>query len=121
MNKRLEGVGTYTIEKDGCLTGYYANNAGHRAGEAFNEIAKKKHRDTHNDIKGDYVCAWSEYDEGAEDVYIVHGELHITAEDDYYLLTWLVKDENDGQLKPRFVGKGFRTQQNVLTVRYTTA
>ncbi len=119
MTRRLEGVGTYTIEKDGCLTGYYANNTGKRAGEAFNEIAKKKHKDTHNDIKGEYVCAWSEYDQGAEDVYIQHGELHITPEDDYYLLTWLIKDEN-GKLTPRFKGKGFQTQKNMLTVRYTT-
>lgn len=115
---KLKGVCTYSIEKDGCLLGTYANDAGTRAGETFNEIAKKKDGESKDSIAGEYHCAWTEFTEGASDIYAVTGTLVIKEvkqnNSSFFELEWWQGN------KKKFVGEGFQTGIHQLTARYTT-
>lgn len=110
----FEGVVVYTIERNGCLNGVYANNAQPLPNHVYNEIAKrKKDAETNKEhpLVGTYLCSWIEWSNNGD--IIVNGVLTINWVGTCYSLEW--RDNNNNIL---FIGKGFQTGDYQLTVRY---
>lgn len=112
---KFEGVVVYTIEKNGCLNGVYANDENPLPNHVYNEIAKRT-TDINKEypLAGTYLCSWIEWSNKGD--IIVNGVLTINWQGNYYDVVW--RDNKNNRL---FVGKGFQTGDYQLTVRYEEA
>lgn len=71
MAKVHRGIVLYSIEKDGCLNGVYANEQPPDAGIIFNEMARKIQKTVtkgKDPIEGVYECSYFETDSARRDV-----------------------------------------------------
>ena len=104
----FEGVVVYTIGLNGCLNGFYTNNAPQNGGRVFNEIARRDPDGANDlDIPGTYTCSWIDLNNQ-----IQNGSLIITPQGTIFDVQWQV---NNAIV---FRGRGYRTQIDQLVVVY---
>jgi len=110
MARIKHGIVFYTVEKNGCLNGVYANEVGN--GEISNEIARKCKKTRTPPIVGEYDSAYFEV--GNTD--IVHTvKLHIDRKENkknVFDFRWMQGDVQ------KFTGIGYKIDANKIAVHY---
>ena len=105
------GIIVYGIYLDGCLNGVYSNDHQLTNNEIFNEIARKKSKDE-DEILGIYTCSYIDLSSKA---YICDLEIKIGKKAQYDFIWYETGHPN----KIKFIGIGWRTSKNQITVSYS--